>query len=188
MRKVFLFMMLSLDGYFEGPNHDLSWHNVDPEFNAFATSQTKNVDLLFFGRKTYDLMAGYWPTEYARKNDSVVAKLMNTTPKIVFSKNLNKLQKIPYWENAELVNKNVFKRIKALKNLKGGEIGIFGSNNLTVDLIKENLVDEFRIMVNPVVIGRGTVLFKGLKKRFNLKLIKNKAFKSGNVLLVYKPQ
>ena len=187
MRKIFLFMMVSLDGYFEGPDHDLSWHNVDSEFNAFATSQTKSVDLLLFGRRTYELMASFWPTEYARKNDAVVAKLMNTTPKIVFSKTLNKLQKIPYWENVQLVNKNVFKKIKELKNIKGGEIGIFGSNNLAVSLIENDLVDEFRIMINPIAIGEGTPLFFGMKKRLKLKLLNSREFKNGNALLYYEP-
>lgn len=181
-------MMVSLDGYFEGPDHDLSWHNVDSEFNAFASSQTKSVDLLIFGRKTYDLMVSYWPTEDARKNDAVVAKLMNTTPKIVFSKTLKKVQKIPYWENVKLVNKNVFKKIKELKNIKGGDIGIFGSNNLTVSLIEKDLIDEFRIMINPVALSKGTPLFFGIKKMLKLELLKSRDFKNGNVLLYYKPK
>lgn len=181
-------MMVSLDGYFEGPNHDLSWHNVDREFNAFATSQTKNVDLLLFGRKTYDLMASYWPTEYARKNDAVVAKLMNNTPKIVFSKKLKKVRKIPYWENVGLVNKNVFGKIKKLKTQKGGSIAIFGSNAFAVGLIENKLLDEVRIMLNPVVIGGGTRLFDSLRGGLKFKLLRTKKFKSGNVLNVYEPK
>lgn len=181
-------MMVSLDGYFEGPNHDLSWHNVDLEFNAFATSQTKGVDLLLFGRKTYELMASYWPTEYARKNDAAVAKLMNITPKIVFSKTLKKVQEIPYWENVELVNKNVLEKVKRLKNIKGADIGIFGSNNLTVSLMGMDLIDEFRIMINPVAIGKGTPLFSGIKKKLELRLLKSREFKNGNVLLYYEPK
>src|SRR5579872_1265701 len=99
MRKVFLFMMVSLDGYFEGPNHDLSWHNVDEEFNKFAIAQTKNVGTLLFGRRTYELMRDFWPTEEARKTDPIVANQMNTTPKIVFSRTLKEAEETKYWKN-----------------------------------------------------------------------------------------
>src|SRR5690348_8963282 len=99
MAKVFLFMMISLDGYIEGENHDLSWHNVDEEFNTFAIPQTQSVETLLFGRKTYELMRDYWPTESARTTDPVVAHLMNTTPKIVFSHSLKKVEETKYWKH-----------------------------------------------------------------------------------------
>src|SRR5260370_25415435 len=101
-RKLILFMMVSLDGYFEGENHDLSWHNVDAEFNEYAIEQTKNVDTLLFGRRTYELMRDFWSTEHVRKTDPIVAKLMNETPKFVFSKKLKKVEETKYWKHVKL--------------------------------------------------------------------------------------
>src|SRR6476660_2988966 len=110
MRNVFLFMMVSLDGYFEGPGHDISWHNVDAEFNDFAIAQTAKVDTLLFGRKTYELMASYWPTELA-KDDPVVAGQMNETSKIVFSATLESAA----WHNTRLVKNNALETVRQLK-------------------------------------------------------------------------
>ena len=84
MRKIFLFMMVSLDGFFEGPDHELDWHNVDAEFNEFAAEQLNEVDTLLFGWKTYELMAGYWPTELAKQDSPVIAEKMNSLPKLFF--------------------------------------------------------------------------------------------------------
>src|SRR5205085_11643140 len=96
MRNVFLFMMVTLDGFFEGPNQEIDWHNVDEEFNEFAIDQLDDVDTLLFGRVTYQLMASYWPTQSAKENDPIVADKMNTVPKIVFSKTLDKAE----WNNS----------------------------------------------------------------------------------------
>lgn len=186
MRKLFLFMMVSLDGYFEGENHDLSWHNADnKEFNDYAIEQTKNVGTLLFGHRTYDLMRDYWPTEDARKNDPIVAEQMNTTPKIVFSKTLEKVEETEYWENVRLIAHNVSEEIKKLKAESGKDLAVYGSNNLAVSLLEIGLLDEIRIMVNPVVIGKGTPLFKGIKSKLSFHLLNTKSFKNGNVLLTY---
>jgi len=183
MRKVFLFMMVSLDGYFEGPKHDLSWHNVDAEFNeSFAIPQLQQADTLLFGRRTYELMASYWPTKLAHKDDRVVADLMNKTPKFVFSHKLKRVD----WQNATLVSHDASGVVRKLKAAKGKDIAIFGSNNLSVSLLDSGLIDELRIMVNPVSIGKGTPLFKGIKKKPKLKLLSSRTFKNGNVLLTYK--
>ena len=174
-------MMVSLDGYFEGPNHELDWHNVDPEFNKFAITQLKEVDLILFGRRTYELMANYWPTEDAKKDDPSVAKLMNEIPKIVFSKTLKSVN----WENTKLVNENAVNIVSKLKEQDGKEIGIFGSSDLSVSLLEAGLLDELRIMTNPIVLGKGKPLLEGLKTRIKLSLTKEKTFGSGNVLLYY---
>ncbi len=183
MRKVIFFMLTSLDGYFEGPDRDINWHNVDEEFNDFAIQQTGEFGALLFGRVTYELMASYWPTEAAKRDDPIVAGLMNGLPKIVFSKTLKRAG----WENTRLVKDNFVEVISKLKQEAGKNIAIFGSSDLTVTLMEQGLVDEYRIMVNPVVLGNGKSLFKGIKNKINLKLIKTKAFKSGNVLLYYEP-
>lgn len=179
-------MMVSLDGYFEGVNHDLSWHNVDAEFNEYAIEQTKNVGVLLFGRRTYELMRDYWPTETSRKEDPIVAEQINTTPKIVFSTTLEKTEETKYWRNVTLVKENVEEEVKRLKEESGKDIAIYGSNSLCVSLLKMGLLDEIRIMVNPVVIGSGTPLFKGLEKKVPFHLLRVKQFTNGNVLLTYK--
>lgn len=92
MRNLYLFNMVSLDGFFEGPDRDIYWHTVDDEFNDFAIKQLDNVDTLLFGRVTYELMASYWPTPEAVENDPLVARRMNETAKIVFSRTLQTVE------------------------------------------------------------------------------------------------
>lgn len=183
MRSLYLFMMISLDGYFEGPDHDLSWHNVDAEFNGFATKQLAETGTLLFGKRTYELMAGYWPTPQGSEDDLEVARFMNGMEKFVFSHDPYKAD----WEHTTAVTgKAAVDAVRRLKAAEGRDIAIFGSNNLCVSLMEEGLVDEFRIMINPVAIGKGTPLFTGLSKKIPLTLIKTKEFKSGNVLHTYR--
>ncbi len=183
MRKVIFFMFTSLDGYFEGPERDINWHNVDDEFNEFAIQQTGEFGALLFGRVTYGLMASYWPTESAERDDPIVAGLMNSMPKFVFSKTLEKVE----WNNTRLIKENIAEEVLKLKQQPGKDIGIFGSSDLAVTLMAHNLIDEHRIMVNPIVLGEGKPLFKGIKDKTSLKLIKTKTFRSGNILLYYEP-
>jgi len=183
MRKVFLFMMVTLDGFFEGPNQEIDWHNVDEEFNEFAINQLNDVDTLLFGRVTYQLMASYWPTQSAKENDPIVADKMNTVPKIVFSKTLDKAE----WNNSRLVKEHIAEEVSKLKQQQGRDLAIFGSSDLAVSLLQMGFVDELRIMVNPVVLGNGKPLFNGIHEKLNLKLLKAKTFRSGNVLLYYQP-
>ncbi len=184
MRKVYLFMMVSLDGFFEGPDHDLSWHNVDGEFVDFAVKQLDETGAILFGRRTYEMMAEFWPSEYAKKTDPLTSERMGALPKYVASRSLRSVG----WENSHLLGSDAAKDITALKSGPGKPIAILGSNNLCVSLMEAGLVDEFRIMVNPIAIGSGTPLFHGLKGRFPLKLIKTREFGSGNVLLYLKPK
>ncbi len=183
MRRVLFFMMVSLDGYFEGDNRDISWHNVDNEFNDFAIAQLDEVDTLLFGRVTYEMMASYWPTPQARSNDPVVAEKMNGTAKIVFSHTLPDAG----WENTRLVKGDFAAEVSRLKALPGKDMIIFGSSDLAVSFIEHGLLDECRIMINPVVLGSGKPLFRGIHDRLRLALLKTKDFHSGNVLLYYQP-
>jgi dihydrofolate reductase len=178
-----MFNLITLDGYFEGPNREIDWHNVDEEFNEFAIEQLNSTDLLIFGRVTYELMASYWPTETAVKNDPIVSGKMNSLPKIVFSKTLTSVN----WNNTKLVKENIVEEVMRLKQQPGKDMFIFGSSNLSLTFIKHGLIDEYRIIVNPVVLGRGKPLFKGIDSRLNLKLVKTRTFKSGNILLYYEP-
>jgi dihydrofolate reductase len=190
MRKIHMFMMLSLDGYFEGPNHDLSWHNVDDEFNKFAIDQLNETGLILFGRRTYQLMESFWPkaaTDPKMSDENLeVARLMNTTPKIVFSRTLDKVQETANWKNVRLMRKFDADEVMRLKEQDGKDIWVGGSD-LAVSFVEAGLIDEFRFMISPVTIGKGTPIFKGLKSRLKLELIKTRQFKSGNILLYYKP-
>lgn len=184
MRTLYLFNMVTLDGFFEGPNRgEIGWHNVDEEFNNFAIDQLNATGLLLFGRVTYEGMASYWPTPAAIKDDPEVAEKMNSIPKIVFSKKLERAD----WSNTKLIKSNVVEEVSKLKEQPGKDIAIFGSADLASTFTQHGLIDEYRIIVNPVVLGKGTPLFSEIKNRLSLNLLKTKSFKSGNVLLCYTP-
>ncbi len=183
MRKIIFQNMVSVDGYFEGSKREIDWHNVDAEFNEYAIDLLHHVDALIFGRVTYQLMAKYWPTPEARRDDPLVAELMNSLPKIVFSRTLSSVE----WQNSRLVKENLEAEIKTLKQQTGKDLVIFGSSNLALTLIPLSLIDEFRLFIAPIVLGSGNPIFKGLKERLPLKLVKTKTFRSGNVLLYYQP-
>ena len=176
--------MVTLDGYFEGSNQSIEWHNVDDEFNQFAIEQLENADILLFGRVTYDLMAGYWPSTGATNDDPIVAHKMNTISKIVFSKTMVTAN----WENTRLIKENIQEEVTLLKNQPGKDIYIFGSADLASTLREMNLIDEYRILVNPVVIGNGKPLFANINHTLKLNLLHIKRFNSGNVLLYYETQ
>lgn len=181
MRRIIFQMMISVDGYFEGLNKEIDWHHVDEEFNDYAIDLLNSLDLLVFGRVTYDLMASYWPTPHAIQHDPVVAEKMNSLNKIVFSKTLSSAE----WKNTRLVKENIVEEISNLKQQPGKDIAIFGSSDLCLTLIPANLIDHYRIIVNPVVLGSGKTLFKGIKDKLQLKLIKTRPFLSGNIMLYY---
>ncbi|HLY26534.1 MAG TPA: dihydrofolate reductase family protein [Aggregatilineales bacterium] len=185
MRTVYLFNMISLDGYFEGPSKgQIDWHHVDAEFNAFAVDQLKATDMLLFGRITYELMAGYWPTPSAISDDPEVAHMMNAIPKAVFSRSLGKAD----WNNTQLIKTDPAEAVVNFKQQGGKAIGIFGSADFASTLTTRGLIDEYRLIVNPVVLGAGTPLFKPMSDRLTLKLLSTRPFTSGNVLLTYGPE
>ena len=183
MRKLFSFNLITLDGFFEGPQQDIGWHNVDEEFNEFAVEQLSTIGVILFGRVTYQGMASFWPTPFAIENDPVVAELMNSFPKVVISRTLDKAE----WNNTRLITDHVAEEVTRLKQQPGKDLAIFGSANLTATLMHLGLLDELRIMVNPVILGQGTPLFKDVNDQINLKLLKTQTFRNGNVLLYYQP-
>ena len=150
MNKLIVFNLITLDGFFEGPNHDISWHNVDKEFNEFTIENLKSIGGLTFGRLTQQLMANYWPTKQGVEDDPLVAAKMNSLPKYVISKTLDKIE----WNNSKLIKENIEIEIQKLKNHSDKDLNIFGSGKLISSLIETELIDEFRIMINPVIIGK----------------------------------
>ena len=184
MGKLILFNMMTIDGFFEGKNKEIDWHQVDSEFNNFAIEQLDSASTLVFGRITYQLMAGYWPTKKAEVDDPIVAERMNAISKVVFSKTLDRVE----WPNTRLYSNNIENVIKALKTNSDKNIFIFGSANLASNVRPFGLIDEYRIMINPVLLGQGQELFRQKNQRLNFKLINCRAFSSGNVLLQYEPK
>jgi dihydrofolate reductase len=187
MRKVILSNLVTLDGFFAGPNGELDWHIVDEEFNGYAKDLLSNVDALLFGRVTYQLMADYWPAAAKNpstsKGDLEIADKMNNLPKIVFSKTLQNVE----WNNSTLVKEIIAEEISKMKQQSGKDMVIFGSGSIVSTFMQLGLIDEYRIILNPVVLGNGKPLFNGINDKHNLKLLKTRVFGSGVVILYYQP-
>jgi len=187
MRKVLLSNLVTLDGFFAGPKGELDWHIVDEEFNQYAIDLLSKVDALLFGKVTYQLMADYWPAAATNpstpKSDVEIADKMNNLPKIVFSKTLQEVK----WNNSRLVKDNIAEEISKMKQQPGKDMVIFGSGSIVSTFMQHGLIDEYRIIVNPIVLGNGKPLFKGINGKQNLKLLKTRVFGSGVVILYYQP-
>lgn len=180
-QHLFAFDMVTLDGFFEGPGQDISWHNVDAEFNDFAIAQLDEIGGLLFGRVTYEGMAAYWPTPASSRDAPEVARRMNDLPKLVYSQTLPAAD----WSNSRLVRNDLPGAIAALAAETGRDLAVFGSARLTARLLELDLLDELRIMVNPVLLGAGRPLFGDVHGRAQLRLLEARPFRSGNVLLRY---
>lgn len=170
--------MISADGYFEGRDNDISWHNVDDEVNDFFIEQMKNSDTILFGRKTFEVMENYWPTKEAFATDPIVATMMSRFLKIVFSTTRNSSG----WDNSKFINSNAPEEIKKLKLNTSKDIFVFGSSDFCKTLIKHELIDEFRLMVNPIILGTGNPFFH---TKMKWQLLKTRVFGNGNALLCY---
>src|SRR6266581_3339261 len=185
MRKVILSNSVTLDGFFEGPNKELDWHIVDEEMHQYAIDLLSDVDTLLFGRVTYQLMADYWPAAATNpstsKSDLEIAHKMNNLPKIVFSKTLQEVK----WNNSRLVKENIAEEISKMKQESGKDMVIFGSGSIVSTFMQLGLIDEYRIIVNPIVLGNGIPLFKGINGKQNLKLLNTRVLGSGIVILYY---
>jgi dihydrofolate reductase len=179
MRRVIVWNMVTLDGYFEGPQPwEIDWHEDvwGEELERFSLDQAQEVGMLLFGRKTYEGMAGYWQTATGE-----VAKFMNSIPKVVYSNTLETAE----WSNTRLVKGSAEEEVARLKQEPGKDLFIFGSANLIGSLTKQGLVDEYRIGLNPLVLGGGTPMFKPIGERMRLKLLEARPMQSGVVLLRY---
>jgi dihydrofolate reductase len=186
MARLTVFNTVSIDGYFTDARNDMSWAHAgsdDPEFAAFVADNAKGGGVLLFGRVTYDLMAGYWPTPIAARNDPLVAERMNGLLKVVFSRTLKR----PEWSNTRLVKRGIAAEVRKMKEAPGPDMAILGSGSIVAQLAKEGLIDEFQIVVTPIVLGNGRTMFDGLKRRLPLRLRASRTFKNGKVFLRYAP-
>ena len=181
MRKLIVFNQVSIDGYFTDADGDMSWaHKQDAEWNAFVAENAKSGGELLFGRITYELMKSYWPTPAAAKAAPVVAEQMNNLPKIVFSRTLDKAP----WNNTKLVGGDLAAEIRKMKNEPGEQMVIMGSGTIVSQLTAEGLIDEYQIVVNPIVLAKGRTMFQGIKRKLNLKRTKTRTFGNGERLTV----
>jgi dihydrofolate reductase len=185
MRKIIVFNMVSVDGFFAGVDGNLDWHNVDDEFNKFAIEQTREFHTILFGRTTYQLFESFWPAVLkdpkTSEDNRKIARNINDIEKFVFSSTLEKVT----WNNSKILKKIDSEEIKKLKQEPGKDMVIFGSGTIVQAMTNLNLIDEFRLMINPVILGQGKPMFKDMKNKVNLKLLNTKTFKNGNVLLCY---
>lgn len=175
---------MTLDGYFEGnQNWDLSFHNLiwGKELEKLSIDQLQSADYLVFGRVTYEGMAAYWTKAEAKTEEHEVAKLMNSIPKIVFSKTLKSAD----WNNTTIIRENASDEILKLKEQGGKDIYVFGSANLSETFINDNIFDEYRIGIAPVILGNGRPLFRQGIASNNLTLVSTQPLTTGGVVLKY---
>lgn len=192
-RRLVAFLAVTADGYHEGPGHELDWHNapdtaesgfsVGSGFRDLDDPRADEADTLLFGGVTYELMASYWPTPAAKEADPQIAARMNGLPKVVISRTLQRAE----WANSRLISNDVTGEIAALKQQPGKDILILGSSTLTGFLLERGMVDELRLLINPIILGAGRSVLEGVQGRIPLVLTDSTAFPAGNVLLRYQP-
>ena len=187
MQKLIVFNQITLDGYFTGQNGDLSWakeNQDDAEFQAFTRDNAKGGGVLLFGRVTYEMMAGFWPTPQAAAMMPEVAKQMNNLPKVVFSRTMEKAE----WNNTTLVKGDIAGEVRRMKQAPGPGMVIMGSGTIVAQLATEGVIDEFQLVVYPVVLGRGRTMFEGVSRKLGMRLLSSRTFKNGVEVLCYEPR
>ena len=190
MRKLIVSMNLSIDGYLSGPDCELDWHFEcwTKEMGDALCSELAKADTILLGRVTYTAMSEYWPLKAAdpscRGEDFAFANMMNSYSKIVFSKTIHST----LWNNTKLIHGNLVYELKRMKQERGKNIIVYGSSLLVDSLIKYELVDEYQLWLHPVVLGKGTRLFKKFNQPLNLRIVKTEQFNSGVLLLHYEIQ
>lgn len=184
-RKIMAFMHVSLDGFVAGVNGEMDWITMDDEIFEDAIDLSAEADTALYGRTTYQMMESYWPSVLkspeATKNELHHATWVENISKIVFSTSLDKAE----WHNTKLIKRNVKDEVAKLKQQPGKNMMIFGSPRLTHSFMQMGLIDEYRININPVVLGNGVPLFRNIEDRINLKLLNARTFEAGVIGLHY---
>ncbi|MHB9032585.1 MAG: dihydrofolate reductase family protein [Anaerolineae bacterium] len=190
MRTLRLLMQVSADGYAAGPHNAMEWlrkRRADQVMEDYARALYNNADVMIVGRVLYQEMAAYFPRVVndtsASPRERQGAQLMNSIPKIVYSRTLDKLD----WQNCLLAKEIDRARIRALKEQPGKDIILAGGATIAREFIRRGLVDEYHIVVHPVVLGQGSPLFGGLEHALDLELVESRLLGSGVVLLHYRP-
>jgi dihydrofolate reductase len=184
-RKLRLQVQMSLDGCIAGPNGEMDWMVglLDDEIKKYAYRLTEPVDTILLGRKMTDVFISYWSNVVNKPDDPwyEFAKKMIETPKVVFTKTLNKSR----WINTDIARGDLIEEVSKIKNQNGRDIIVYGGASFDSSLIKEKLIDEFYLFINPVAIGNGMTIFKDLNEIQKYTLIESKPFECGIVLLRY---
>jgi dihydrofolate reductase len=180
VRRVIVSNMVSLDGFLEGANRELDWHVVDAEFFAYAEEMLGSVDTILFGRTTFEMMQAYWP----KAPRDAIADKMNSLAKIVFSNTLTSAE----WTHSTIVRGDAPAEVSRLKSEPGVDMVVLGSGALASSLLRAGLIDEYRVIVNPIVLGKGNSLFQNLRSRIRMRLTNLRPFASGVVMLSYQPE
>lgn len=183
MRKVSVFNHMSLDGYICDPQGDMSFahENSDEQWEQFSNQSAQGGSTLLMGRVTYDMMKSYWPTPAAKKQMPAIAEVMNASEKIVFSRTLRSSD----WENTRFVNGDIVAAVKKLKKEDGPDMLIMGSGSIVSQLSAAKLIDEYQLVVNPCVLGKGKTMFATLDDELKLRRTSIQTFQNGNVVLTY---
>ena len=189
VRRLIVSNLMSLDGFVSGPNGELDWFvkkgfPMNTEFGEYCRELIKRVGTILLGRRTYQEFASYWPE--AADNDPVLTERMNNVPKVVFSTTLSKVT-WGKWGKISLVKENASETVTIMKQEPGKDLVIYGSATLVSSLMKNDLIDEYQIFLQPVVLGNGRPEFRNLDHRYELELMDSKQFKSGAVALYYRP-
>lgn len=182
MRTITSFTFLTLNGYYKGLHDDIQWHTHGSESTKMSVDQLEADNILLFGRRTYEMMAGFWPTAMAYELFPDVAAGMNSAEKIVLSNSLKSAD----WAPTTLLTGNTIEQIRKLKSLPGKNITILGSGSVLRQLSDAQLIDQYEFLIDPIAIGHGTPLLQDLEHNLNLKLKDCQVFKeSGSVFLTY---
>ena len=171
-------LLVSVDGFFEGPNHELDWFVHDEEFFSYVQVMLAEIDAIVLGRVTYDHFAEYWPTSTQDE-----APRMNQLPKFVVSTTLREAT----WSNTTIISDDVLNAVARLKDEPGRDLAILGGSMLATSLAEHGLIDEFRFFVLPLILGRGRRFLDGISEELDLTLIESKVSSAGIVSSRYRP-
>jgi len=185
MRNLIFFMHTSLDGFVAGLNGELDWLSIDEEMFDFVATMTDKADTALYGRVTYEMMQNYWPTAgdqpNASKHEKEHSAWYNKVPKVVLSKTMSEKG----LDNTTVIGDQLESNIKKIKKQDGKNILIFGSPTASISLLNSGLIDEFWLFVNPIIVGQGIPLYKGVTETTKLKLVESITFTSGVIALHY---
>ena len=184
MRKVILSMKMSVDGFFEGPDHNIDWHVIDEEMHTFVLEQQRGFGMYLFGRRMYENMSAFWSTADGDPSASrfvlEYAQIYRQMPKLVFSRTLKQVA-----GNSRLAGSDIAAEVARLKEQPGKDLNVSGAN-LAAAFTRLGLIDEYRVFISPVILGAGTPLFPAGDERVNLRLVESRTFHSGVVFLRYR--
>jgi dihydrofolate reductase len=181
MRKLSSFMFITLNGFYKDLHNDTSWHQHDAEGAAYSEEAMQSESILLFGRKTYEMMSGFWPTPMAAELFPKVAAGMNKAEKIVYSNTLTHA----YWNNTRVIDGDIVNATRQLKSTAGNDLTILGSGTIITTFTNAGLIDTYQFMIDPLALGNGVSIFNGIQEKLDLKLVDHRAFKSGALLVTY---